>query len=1106
MLVCLLLIACGWSATPAAAETVLDYQTLPFGTYGGSAIDAERARLYVSAGAGDDRIAVVPLNGGTVQVIDGLPGAEGLAIAPDGTLWVALPDVSEIAAVDHQTFDVRRIDTPGIRPELVGPGHERVLVTNDDAPSMLLIDIATGEQRSAAVSGVAYPHRIPGSNRLLLTGDRLSVYDPDRDEVLSSRPLLTGEASVSPAGDRALIEHDVEVEVVSLPDLGTLVRSQAVYGLPGAISPGYFAHDGGNPDILVRDDSTGAAVNSIDFGPSSGYAVAVFAHGEAMAILTRAGGPELRLYVADRPARPEPVLTAAAVGTSLLGRPAVVRGTLRDGAEPVAGATIELWDLDQDRLVSSATTESNGSWEASFTTDREDTSLEVRAQPLDEHKATSVTVRVVASLPATSVSVTGPTSVAPGETAVFNGSVATDTGEPRVDTLVETVVRCVDTGTEIARVATWTNDQGDFTQRHDPGRCVQLGYTFRTFRVDGVSESAETHLPLTVTWQRPVITVVAPAVVVPGTDLEAVATLTIDGHPAPGRLLSFEARDPWDGGRSLGTALTDVNGRAVLTDVARTGDWRYTARYDGDELALPTAGGSWVTVRQQVASIELAPLYTEVTSGDSVSFTGTMTLPDGSPVAGASITVFRVDPGDVSTVAAQPTTAADGSFAFTAVPPPGDTEYRAFYPPSDVLAAELGRARVRAVRVPVKMVTESTGESIGFGQTFTFSGRIERADGSSTEGLQVAVVRTGAQPPATTLPTVSTDVEGRFTVSDVPPTVGDFSYRVRVAPTVRYEGAEQLVRVEVTRLASELTLDSTPAEVHLDTPVTVSGILLDSDGGAVADTGLSVTRVHPEAASDLGTVLTDADGRFTLIDSPPSVGVHEYVVRLQESWQFEGAVASMKIRVTRFPTLLTLTPPPDWVDRGVPVTVSGQVSRPEGEELPAGVLVTRDSSSGTSWIGMAPVAPNGSFSLADIPPAAGRFTYRASVGQTPRHGAASATVTTWVRRELGLTSEVRGRLISHDPPTLRLGRAGRLVTRATAPEPGLCVRYAVERLGRDGWWSVSTSACRATDAQGTARLRIDSSRTGRYRAVATFAGNPTWAPVAARWARWRITR
>ena len=67
-------------------------------------VDEPRGHLFLSPGPTGTGVRVTDLQGGPVQTIDGLPGATGLALTPDGSsLWVAVPSTG-LARIDTSTL------------------------------------------------------------------------------------------------------------------------------------------------------------------------------------------------------------------------------------------------------------------------------------------------------------------------------------------------------------------------------------------------------------------------------------------------------------------------------------------------------------------------------------------------------------------------------------------------------------------------------------------------------------------------------------------------------------------------------------------------------------------------------------------------------------------------------------------------------------------------------------------------------------------------------------------------------------------------------------------------------------------------------------------
>ena len=91
-------------AGPAAADT----GPVPLGlsSLGRIVVDDARGHLFLTSGPSGSGVRVTDLQGGPVRTIDGLPGATGLALTPDGSsLWVAVPSMG-LARIDTSTLAV----------------------------------------------------------------------------------------------------------------------------------------------------------------------------------------------------------------------------------------------------------------------------------------------------------------------------------------------------------------------------------------------------------------------------------------------------------------------------------------------------------------------------------------------------------------------------------------------------------------------------------------------------------------------------------------------------------------------------------------------------------------------------------------------------------------------------------------------------------------------------------------------------------------------------------------------------------------------------------------------------------------------------------------
>lgn len=78
--------------------------------------------------------------------LDGAPGPDGMAVAADGTLWVAVYGSGQVMAVDASGRIVRRIDVPGRNPTNCAfdpSGRLGLVVTEAEHGQLLSLDVAS---------------------------------------------------------------------------------------------------------------------------------------------------------------------------------------------------------------------------------------------------------------------------------------------------------------------------------------------------------------------------------------------------------------------------------------------------------------------------------------------------------------------------------------------------------------------------------------------------------------------------------------------------------------------------------------------------------------------------------------------------------------------------------------------------------------------------------------------------------------------------------------------------------------------------------------------------------------------------------------------------
>lgn len=182
--------------TQAAASPTYGPE-LPVGSVYQTVASPSGDRVYVATGT--DEVIVADRAGRAVGQIGDLPYNHGVAIAPDGTLWVALPDSREVVAVDPATLRVR---TRYPVPHDSCPGDVAVtgrfvvfgfscffFATTDPNPSnsagIGVLDTATGQV------SVIEPY-LPGVRPIVATSPALpgKVYAVDYDSHSTALALL----------------------------------------------------------------------------------------------------------------------------------------------------------------------------------------------------------------------------------------------------------------------------------------------------------------------------------------------------------------------------------------------------------------------------------------------------------------------------------------------------------------------------------------------------------------------------------------------------------------------------------------------------------------------------------------------------------------------------------------------------------------------------------------------------------------------------------------------------------------------------------------------------------------------------------------------------
>jgi hypothetical protein len=277
------------------------------------------------------------------------------------------------------------------------------------------------------------------------------------------------------------------------------------------------------------------------------------------------------------------------------------------------------------------------------------------------------------------------------------------------------------------------------------------------------------------------------------------ADLSLQGQYASSTYPDAVAIDPGSGLVALGTSdvyapqiyLYTPGGSTPLNEYSfpSNTDTRLVGRGlalspGGSELYAvtysPTSTGSKYSLHvfsNPAAALTLTGPATDIV-GNSLTLTGTVTLPTGTPPpAGATLTVTRTEAGSTTPVTLPAvSTAADGTFTLSDAPAaPGTYTYAVSY--GDSVAA----TAVVDVTPDLTTLSLSGPDSVKKGRKVTLTGTLTFDGNPAPAGTTVTLTRTWSGSSKTKTLVVTTNADGTFTVTERLKSFGTFTYTAQYA-------------------------------------------------------------------------------------------------------------------------------------------------------------------------------------------------------------------------------------------------------------------------------------------------------------------------------------
>lgn len=510
------------------------------------------------------------------------------------------------------------------------------------------------------------------------------------------------------------------------------------------------------------------------------------------------------------------------------------------------------------------------------------------------------------------------------------------------------------------------------------------------------------------------------------------------GHLTPGTTTSFEAdpellpggnfwysapelaADPLDGGTLVG-ATPDLSAPSVATfSVSGTPsilDWSIGFSACGSESDLAVMPGGTQFVMACAGGSTSDALYSTANlSSASVSYpsafvpSAVAVSPGGAVATGSSVDISAGMPGtpDVNVYApGAPTLRNPYTFdsylhelAFGGLAWSSDGSLLAVVTRTQVQSTFTYALQV----ISNPLLTTSTLSVGGTSnatpvQPITISGLLALSTGAPPAGTTITVTRTEAgssAAPATF--TTTTAADGSFTVSDTALPVGTYTYTASYAGDSATAAATGSQVVTVALSPSALTL-SGPGTVLTGTSVTLTGNLTVA-GTPAAGASVTVRRTNPGGSvTSLASQQTDANGAFSVTDTPPANGTYTYTASYAGDAGTSPTQATAQVTASLYATTLTLRGP-SRVLPGQGFSISGAISFATSSITTGSpITITRKNPNGTTTTlpGLT-TAPTGLFTITGKLSAFGTYIYTARYAGTAITDPATSTLAVTVAK------------------------------------------------------------------------------------------------------------
>ena len=486
-------------------------------------------------------------------------------------------------------------------------------------------------------------------------------------------------------------------------------------------------------------------------------------------------------------------------------------------------------------------------------------------------------------------------------------------------------------------------------------------------------------------------------------------TLTTNGTPLSGKLITFLSEDPSGNWSRVGTTTTDTNGAYTFTrSESSQGNYDYQARFAGDIIY----GSSFASVRIGVGNLQKSVtslLATNNTPAVNQTFTLYGFLQDGvsgAPLAGQHIILWITSPSGQN-VSMGTTTDTNGTYTFTrSESTQGTYVYQVdFWGSSSYFASTPSMLELTVGNpIPTTLSLNITNNNPGVNQSFTISGYLTDINGTKLSRRALTVWARLPTGPMAPRGETATDSNGYYSVTISEQNSGQYRYEVDFPGDGTYAHNANWVLVAIGTLQpTKISANTNVTNPGVGESYTLFGNLTDANGtplsGKEIDLYQYVTGQLTQRESILQTRYTDQNGHYLFILNESTSANYTYTARFCGDQIYAYSQASVSLTVgTLTPTAITLTTSNATLALNQPFTLSGTLKANNTPLSGKSITLGRTDPSGHwSAANTTTTATNGTYTFTRSESARGVYTYQAVFfGDTyaPANSAVSLTVGT----------------------------------------------------------------------------------------------------------------